>query len=647
MKKTIALLLIMATLLSGLTMALSSCGDDSTDPGADIHLFLSSRIYDLDPSLAVVDDDAAQILSLLYEPLFTLKEDGSVSGALAKSYDIDKKNGTMTITLRNTYWSNANAVTAYDVVYAWKRILDPSTENPAAALLYDIQNAVAVKQGSFENGTTATIDDLGVEVISNKKMVITFRDDLEYIDYNEFLRNLSSIALAPVPEDTVSNYQNADNWSKRMATITTNGPFTLKALDYQSGEFALQRNNYYRRSKNSETALTEYVTPQFLSTIWQTSDMSIEDYETYLTENVILHFADEEDNKGLKNSFYYIGEIPLALRNAETYADKVKVKDLLSVSSCVLNTAQNGNPVLANAKVRLALSTIIDRQSLATQLVYAKPATGIITPGVYEPGKKTDFRHDSTALLATSANQQKAEQLLAEGLSELKLTKNDLGTLWVVYSGESVNDAYTAKYLKGVWESLGFKVKLDAVYGNKRQVNEDIQVFDSVLQEYFNSDWTDCRGNTFQENEDAAPRQADVLLVDYQMLATNALATLATFSSDLSGNGFNISDTTAGDKIYSYAPIPHVSGYSSEAYDALIDAAYAAKDAATRAEALHNAEKMLLDAMPVIPLVFNQDYYLISDTLTKVKTNAYGMPVFTKAYQKGYLDLKLNDEDAE
>ena len=673
MKKTISLLLTMVMLLTAIPMVFTSCSDGDDDPGADIHLFLSSRLYDLDPTLAIVDDDAAQILSLLYEPLFKLKADGSVGYGLAKSYKINKTERTMTIHLRKTNWSDSKRVTANDILFAWQRILDPASENSAAALLYDVENALYVKQGAFADGYPATVADLGVDAFDDDTLVIHFRKDLDYIDYEEFLRNLTSVALSPIPEDTVSNVSSSDNWSKRVATIVTNGPFTLSALDHQSGEFTLQRNQYYRRSKNSDSSISEYVTPQFLTTTWQTNDMSYEEYEKFLTEKVVIHFADDEGNQKLKDSFYFIGELPIALRGDEKYANKIVAEDLLSVSTCVLNTNANGNPALQNQKIRQALSRVIDRDGLAEDLVYAKAATGFITPGVYEPGEKTDFRTDN-ALITTTAKKAEAESLIAEGMKELGYTdKAQLGELRLLYSGDSINDGYTAKILKAAWESLGFTVILDAAYGQQRMIANEVLVLDSVMQMNFNSNWSDCRVEEdepdtpeegTEEGEDTEDEEleedgegeeevviidttADVMLIDYQMLATNAFATLAGFSTAMSGNGFDMTDDPEGNKEYSYQLVPHVSGYASAAYNALIDSAYTAKNATDRAKALHDAETLLLQDMPVIPLVFNQDYYLVSDTLTKITTNEYGMPVFTKAYQKGYKDLLLYDGEKE
>lgn len=662
MKKSLALLLAVLMLVASLTAVLTSCSSGDDDPGANVHLFLSYRIYDFDPTLAIVDDEAAQILSLLYEPLFRLKSDGSVEGALAEDYEIDKSKNQMTITLRETNWSDSSRVTSNDIVFAWQRILEPTFENPAAALLYDIENALYIKQGALPDGTTVTIADLGVEAPDDETLVITFRKtaDGKNIDYDAFLRNLTSIALSPVPEDIVSNTTRTDNWAKRIATITTNGPFTLKSVDYnETGEFSLQRNQYFRRDEDSDSSISKYVTPQFLNTVWQTKDFaSIEEYETFLTENVILHFSDTEGNK--EDSLYYISELPRNLRGSDAYKNNTVVTDLMSTLTCVLNT-KSGNPLLTNANIRRALSTVIDREDLAELLVYARPATGYITDGVYEAGNpQKDFR-DVKALLPIKADVTEAERLLNLGLSELADKALEIpfadetypnGSLRLMYSAESLDDMYVAAYIADAWEKLGFKVILDPLFGEDRMlVGDDITVFDSALQMNYNSDWSDVRLDDLTEDELAeltnADLHADAILIDAQMLSTDPFVALAAFSTTMSGNGYDQTDISesGSDKIFSYAPVPHVSGYSNAAYDELIDKAYNETKKSTRSEYLHEAEELLLTDMPVIPLLFNQDYYIIGKKLTEVKTNAYGMPVFTKAYLEGYEKFLKSEED--
>ena len=77
MKRIISLLLAL-TLMVGCVTVLSSCGEE--DNGAEIAVYLGSEIYDLDPSDYFVSDNAAQFMSLLFEPLFSLNEKGKITG---------------------------------------------------------------------------------------------------------------------------------------------------------------------------------------------------------------------------------------------------------------------------------------------------------------------------------------------------------------------------------------------------------------------------------------------------------------------------------------------------------------------------------------------------------------------------------------
>ena len=90
--------------------------------------------------------------------------------AAAKSYEIDSDTGTMTVTLKESYWSDGERVLAGDFVYAWRRVLDPSFNSPAATLLLDVRNAAKVRAG--EDGLT--VWDVGINAINEKTIRIEF-----------------------------------------------------------------------------------------------------------------------------------------------------------------------------------------------------------------------------------------------------------------------------------------------------------------------------------------------------------------------------------------------------------------------------------------------------------------------------------------
>ena len=168
MKRVLALLLALITVFAAMAMCVSCGGtedEEDEDLGAEIAAILvGGEIYDFDPAMAYTNDDAMKVMSLIYEPLFTLDANGKVQYALAKSYDFYEDRGEfkVDIVLRETYWNDGSQVTAQDVMWSWWRILSPDFPCQAATLLYDIKNARAAKLGddkSVEDVAVTASDD--------------------------------------------------------------------------------------------------------------------------------------------------------------------------------------------------------------------------------------------------------------------------------------------------------------------------------------------------------------------------------------------------------------------------------------------------------------------------------------------------------
>ncbi len=245
---------------------------------------------------------------------------------------------------------------------------------------------------------------------------------------------------------------------------------------------------------------------------------------------------------------------------------------------------------------------LIDRNEIVNIVTYAKTATGLIPYNVFETTAGTSFRTTGGDVISASADVAGAQSLLQEagvksGSFTLSIRPNEF-------------DRAIATYVKGVWESLGFKVTVKEIDAKK--------VRDSEKNAY-----TDEFTALYQSGE------FDVIAIDLQMLAPDAFAALAPFAVKFSGGGVDMDSPT-------YDVIPHTTGYTSEAYDALIEAAQNATDAAARAAALHDAEKMLMEDMPVIPLIFLQDAYLIHDDLSGYASSYYATREFKRMKLKNY-----------
>ena len=216
LKKIIALLLCVLMLIP----FFSSCAKrDENDMGPMIVMYMPDEIYNFDPAYAYYNSSTLNIVSMLFETLFKLDDKGIIQPALVDSYEYienpAKNEYKMVIMLKDTYWSNKDPITTDNVLYTWKRLLNPKNGFEAASLLFDIKNARAVKEGDV------TIDDLGVEANSTKMLTITFEGA---IDVDAFLLNLTSVVTAPLPE---SHIEKDADWAKKGATMICSGPFKL------------------------------------------------------------------------------------------------------------------------------------------------------------------------------------------------------------------------------------------------------------------------------------------------------------------------------------------------------------------------------------------------------------------------------------
>lgn len=594
MKRIFALLLcLLMTLpmLFGCANEAEEGEEEEVDKGAYIKMYLADQLYDLSPVYAMTDKSAQKITSLMFSGLFKLDEKGNVKKDLVDSYKIsnDPNSGEykMTITLKETFWSDGIPVDAADVIFAWKQILDVENSSTAASLLFPIKNARAVFEGD------CSIDDLGVTDPDALVLEITFEEEP---DYDAFIRNLTSIALVPLREDVVSRN---NDWAKKPATIVCSGPFTLRAASYAEGEesLTLERNQYYFRDKEKD-ALDKSVTPYRL----------IVDYS--LT-------AEEIKTKFDNGELFYIGEIPVSVR--EYYKNDAVVTDEMSTHTYYLNQKAliadggEGTYLFADANVRKALSLAIDRDAIANALVFAKAATALVPYGVFETDSaKSLFREVGGNIIATSADVAAAKSLLAS--SGIDASKYSFA---ITVRAESADDMLVAEAVQAAWNSLGFNVTLNKVAA---KVNDDKN---KLTQEVA----TDIMDDIFAEKLHAG--EFEVVAIDLITVAPDAYATLSMFAKSFSGQAIDM--TTLN-----YELMPHISGYDSEAYNALMEEIYAEKDLAKRAEKLHAAEKMLLEDMPIIPIVFNQDAYVIRNDLSKYSSDYYGHRIFNKMKLKNY-----------
>ena len=260
---------------------------------------------------------------------------------------------------------------------------------------------------------------------------------------------------------------------------------------------------------------------------------------------------------------------------------------------------------------------MLDRQAIATQVVYAKAADALVPYGVFGESRKDSFREAAGSVISTTANKAEADSLIAAS----GIVPADYEILLEVKANDVIHGVI-ADNVKAAWETLGFKVTICKVLP---ETNDEIgstgEVSKDILDDIF--------------SESLYNRTFHAAIIDFVAPTTRAFSVLAPFATDFAGTSmdFEAKDSKGN---YLYEIEGHITGYASEAYNAKIEEAFAEKDEEKRLAILIEAEKLLLNDMPIIPVVYNQDAYVISDELSGVGYSYFGTRIFTKTKLKDY-----------
>lgn len=275
--------------------------------------------------------------------------------------------------------------------------------------------------------------------------------------------------------------------------------------------------------------------------------------------------------------------------------------------------------LFANDKVRAALSLVIDRTEIANEIVFAKPATGLLNEKMfYGTTAGKTFRSQGDAISA-AANKTEAESLLAAS----GINPSDYSFSIRYRASDEVHTAI-AKAVAAAWAGLGFDVVLEPI---GVIVNDDM---DPSTKEYV----TDIRDDIFNE-EIVVGNNYQVMAIDLVANTPDAFSVLAPFAIGYTGN------KTVDGVLKSEGE--HETGYNSDEYNDLIDRAFKATNVDERAALLLDAEKLLVakDAA-VVPIVFNRTATLIGSKLDarSISQSYTGCWIFTKANLKGWSEYR-------
>lgn len=583
-----------------LALLLCACGekpDDSVPPPEE-----DGQPFIL--SVSVPDTNVSETIMVhRYENLMRWVDGGDswavLAPGLAESYEVETDyagNATYTFTLREGIcWSNGEPITASDFVCSWQALADKEASFPHQELLsciagFDEETDTdeAADTDEEENADETTDDTAGdaeeqeaedapqlaVSAPDARTFVVTLKGNPAY-----FLEEVcASVYTVPGAEQYPS--------------VPESGPYMLAGTD--PSHITLVRNeNYYAPDPAGPEEIHFYAAREADSE-YQLLQEGERSMITALPTDVLQELAD---------SGLWTPE-PVT----ETYG-------------VLLNTQ---TAPFDNANVRMAFHLAVDRQAVVETLgdLTMRPALGLVPYGVSDYSERPvveddgeeedtlpdpnaepepeepaptcwDFRsHALEVVTAEHTHEYETDRSYAQALLANAGYPGGSGFPEVeyIYVEQTELDAELARILQNMWkETLGVSVTIRGV----SQSEYDAALAPALPEE----------GEEGEETAASETESGEAVPVPSFQMAAQALSPA-------------YSDAEALLERWHSGSEENVTGYASDAFDILLNSARAAVSPDARDAYLHDAEAILLEDSPVIPVLCRGGSFRLAEGLT-------------------------------
>lgn len=350
----------------------------------------------------------------LFEGLTTPDAEGRPVPGVAESWRVSEDGLIWTFILReNLVWSDGVPLTADDVVYAFRRFMNPATASQYPYLFYNVANAAAINRGEQPP------DTLGVTALSPTEVEITLESPVPYLP-----ELLSNGFAATVPRHIIE--AQGDDWT-RPGVMVSNGPYTLTEWRPQD-RVEMTRNERFHAAET-------------------------------VTLDTVIYLPTEDQSAALAR--FRAGELDASMEFPtartpwllENLPDETRIANYLITFYLTFNTDV---PALSDRRVRQALSLAIDRDIIATRVLKSgeRPAQTFVPPGT------AGYSSPAVPELSVAERRAEAQALLAEAgygpENPLRLT----------YSLSSAEDRRRiAAAIAAMWKPLGVEVTINNTEG--------------------------------------------------------------------------------------------------------------------------------------------------------------------------------------
>ncbi|MDR0297092.1 MAG: peptide ABC transporter substrate-binding protein [Streptococcaceae bacterium] len=388
-----------ATALTAVTVlaACSSGSSNSSSSGgstsAALQWNLTTPLNTIDSGIAT-DTYTNEIIGNIQSGATRVDKNGDAANELAKAISVSSDGKTYTVDLKSGLkWSNGDALTAKDFVYAWQRNADPKTASQYAYLLEAVKNGAAVDSGKMDKS------QLGIKATSDTQFVVTLENPTPYF---KFL--LAQSVYFPLDQKVVEKY--GKQYATSSDKLVFSGPYMFKSTNSWNGS-----NNNFSIYKN----------PGYYDA--SAVKMNEIDFQVVQDNNTAASLFEQGK---LDQTAVGVGTTalwPKYKNNKNVVMEKEATTAYMEYNQSGKGaTSADAQKALANTKIRQAFNLGTDREGLVKSVVpVSKAATGITPAGMSKTASGEDFA--SYAKQGYSYDASKAATLFKEGLKEVGLSK--------------------------------------------------------------------------------------------------------------------------------------------------------------------------------------------------------------------------------
>lgn len=414
--------LITAFLLLILSLVIFSCGSNKVgNKRSSTELFINSgeEPKTIDPTLSGNDFVYPKHV---FEGLVIKGRENKIEPGVAESWDISKNGLVYTFNLRtNSKWSDEEAVTANDFVYAWQRAANSSNGAEYVSFIEYVKNAADILAGKLK------VEDLGVKALDDYTLEVILESPTGYL-----LDILTYPIFSPVRKDVIE--ANGDKWTLDPKTYIGNGPFIMSERNPDSKIVIVKNTNYWNKDSIIPTKITFVMMQDPTLAIAGIKEGTL-DFSTKVIEQDIVRLKEEN-----------IVEI---LPYFATFAFGINAD----------------NETLKDTRIRKALSLAIDRNYIVDNIVITakSPASAWVPFGAYDV--RGDFRENGGNYIDVSKEAYGSNVALAKRLMSEAGYPNGEGFPVLEYkTTPDLVYMQTAEAIQQMWkENLGVDLQISSM----------------------------------------------------------------------------------------------------------------------------------------------------------------------------------------